>query len=444
MDLRRARILAPALLAGACASPETIPSSPSGSTAPSTTSAPPADEPARAEATAAVRALAEKCDGMKGFSARYQLQIPERGTAELRLHYKAPDFARLDVTSADATNVTRILGGALDMQGVDGGNEVCAEFQLKELEDAQDAFLAVLGKEFPEAVSSGKSDPGPEFFLDLLPPQTAEDHGHVHAAISWSRYRAHLLEWLTQGVAANAWRADGGDFVRGVPGGGTIRVSQESGFVTSITHPVGLELKLVSLDRECDPTVLHLTRPAEGVKDVTEEFRAGFFAAASEAMREDAYAAALKAWPADAHHADFDARVTRVFAEIHRSTARSLAAEVAATGAPKIAELVEWCRTESARAAATPSLRSAFDAAFEARRTDFQKQLLASGQQYSARFQLPRLDPAALPPDSFDLRRLKPLLALERAAFLADYRELVVTPALARLDTALKTAGLDR
>jgi hypothetical protein len=288
---------------------------------------------------------------------------------------------------------------------VDGGNEVFAPFPLKELEDAQDAFLAVLAKEFPEAVDSEKRDPGPVFLLDLLPPQSAEDHGHVHAALSWMRDRSHLFEWLTEGIAANAWRAEGSDFVRSVPGGGTIRVSQESGFVTSITHPAGLELKRVSLDLECDPTVLHLTRPAEGVKDVTEQFRAGFVAAAAEAMREDAYAAALKAWPADAHHADFDAR-PRVFAEIHRATARSLGAEVAAS--PRQGrEFVEWCRTESTRAAGTASpaglrrrLRHAADR--------IQGQLVAGGQRYAAA-SAARLDP---PPSARQLRPAPPSRSL--------------------------------
>jgi hypothetical protein len=431
-----------ALLAGACASPETNSSSPSGSSA---TSAPSGDEAARAEATAAVRALAEKCDGMKEFSARYQMQIPERSAAELRLHYKAPNFARLDVTNAEGTIVTRILSGFLDMRAVDQGNEVFAEFPLKEFEELKDAFLAVLAKEFPEAVDAEKRDPGPVFLLDLLPPQSAEDDGHFHAELSWMSDRSHLLQWLNEGIAANAWRAEGGEFVRSVPGGGAIRVSQESGFVTSITHPAGVDVRLVALELECDPTVMHLTRPEQGVKDVTEVFRAGFVASASDAMREETYSAALTAWPADAvHRADFDARVTRVFAEIHHSTAHSLDAVVAASAAPKIAEFVEWCRSESARAAGTPSHEPAFDAAFDTRRNEFKKQLLASGQQHAAHFQIPRLDPAALPPDSFDVRRLGPLLALERAAFLADYRELVVTPALARLDAALKSAGLAR
>jgi len=99
---------------------------------------------------------------------------------------------------------------------------------------------------------------------------------------------------------------------------------------------------------------------------------------------------------------------------------------------------VQMVRADVARADSPQAQRAALAARAAEVKGYYEGQLNGKGDQFAAAIPPPDLAAFVPPVGPVPPERLAALLALERAAFHAEFQELVVAPSLARLDDALR------
>ena len=422
----RRRLVGPsALLAVACAANRAAPPS----------SAPPPE----AGIDAVVRGLVERAAKLQSFSLHYHVQLPA-SEEEFDLRFRAPGDARLDLHQGGSTHSTWVSGDSISFRGSHPGESETAELSCARFAEEEQELEALLVRELHADLSTAaQGEPGPAFEIELLPPQRPEEHGAYSVTVFWLDHLRCRLQWLEGGSAASPWRTDGGELVRDVPGGGSIRISKETGFVTRMSHPAGFDMKLVSASEQVPADDFGVPPPAFGAKDVSSECTRNCERSVFAKRRSMVYGAVLRAAPDPAEDARAaDARLVRVFAALHRPICRGIGIDAKESGADWIEKVAGMVRADVARADSPQAQRAALATRAAEVKGYYEGQLHGKGDQFAAAIPAPDLAGFAPPVGPVPPERLAALLALERAAFHAEFQEQVVAPSLARLDDALR------
>lgn len=421
MDSRRTRLVPLALLAGACASPETSRSPAAGT-----------------DADAAIARLAERTDRLQSFALRYAVEYPN-AEQQIELRFLAPDLARLVVTDAAFVQSTWIHAGAMSLRGEDHGTPIVAEISFAKFNEEQAAFDAALERDFhgsTEEDASGAA--GPSFQIELLPPVNQDEHGTFSVTVAWYPHALHRFSWLQHRGATNPWRSEEDGLARDFDGGGTIRVSKETGFVTRMSHPAGFDFRLVDATADVAASNFVVPPAAPGAKDVSPELSWKLQYGVTNAHRRSAYAAMLRSWPGSGDEPGLDERRTRVFSAVYRPLCRRFDADVEQQYAANVAGFARGFREVNARTDVTQEQRAEIAAKIAQWKDSYEKAVNDYGDRYIAGAKAPDLDGVDPPLQGVTPERLARLLALERAAYAAEFRERVVQRAKSRLDAALQ------
>jgi hypothetical protein len=436
VNLRRRLACAGALLAGACAAHPAHPAAPDVST------------------DLVIRGLVERSAKLESFALHYHVQLPRspespespESNVEIDLRFRAPGDARLVVRQGETSHSTWANDGTLSFRGAHPGAAETAELSLARFAKEQEDLEALLVRELHADLSTAaQGNPGPVFEIELLPPQRPEEHGTYSVTVFWLAHASCRFQWLEVGSAATPWRMDGSELVRAVPGGGSIRVSTETGYVTRMSHPSGFDMKLVSASELVQAGDFVVPPPAPGAKDNSIECARDYERSVFPARRGMVYGAILRAAPdptGDARAAD--ERLLRVFAALHRPICQGIGIDAKESGTDWIAKVAGLVRADVARADSPAAQRAALATRAAEAKGYYEGQLNGKGDQFAAA--IPPLDLADFVPPVGPVApdRLAALLALERAAFHAEFQEFVVVPSLLRLDEALESVGPDR
>jgi hypothetical protein len=391
---------------------------------------------------AVIRGLVERSAQLESFALHYHVQLPDspKSDVEIDLRFRAPGDARLVVRQGETSHSTWANDGTLSFRGVHPGAAETAELSLARFAKEEEDLEALLVRELHADLSTAaQGKPGPVFEIELLPPQRPEEHGTYSVTIFWMAHSICRFQWLEGGSATTPWRADGGELVRAVPGGGSIRVSTETGYVTRMSHPSGFEMKLVSASELVQADDFAVPPPAPGAKDSSTECARDYERSVFPTRRNRVYGAIVRAAPdptEDARAAD--ARLVRVFAALHRPICQGIGIDAKESGADWIAKVVQMVRADVARADSPQAQRAALAARAAEVKGYYEGQLNGKGDQFAAAIPPPDLADFVPPFGPDPPERLAALLALERAAFHAEFQEFVVVPSLARLDDALR------
>ena len=426
MHSRRLLAFSAALLAVACASHGTA------------ATAGPSDPPAGADADATIAKLSERTDRLPSFALRYAVKYPN-AEQQIELRFLAPDLARLVVTDASFVQSTWIHAGAMSLRGEDHGTPIVAEISFAKLNEEEAAFDAALERDFHGSTEEEAGGPaGPMFQIELLPPENKDEHGTFSVTVAWYPHALHRFSWLQHRGATNPWRSEEGELAHDFAGGGTIRISKETGFVTRMSHPAGFEFRLVDATADVAASDFEVPTAPPGAKDVTPELSWKLQYGITTAHRRSAYAAMLRSWPESGDGPGLDERRTRVFSEVYRPLCRRFDDDVREQYAANVAAFARGLREVSARTDATQEQRADVAAKVARWKDSYEQAVNEYGDRYIAGAKAPDLDGVDPPLQGVTPERLARLLALERAAYTAEFHERVVQPAKVRLDAALQ------
>jgi hypothetical protein len=323
-----------------------------------TASTPPPPAPtASNDADAALAKLTERTDQLPSFTLLYAVHYPD-AEQQMELRFRAPDVARLDVKGTIGVQSTWIHSGTFSLRGEDHGAPISAELSLAGFTEDDEAFEAALERDFHGSMAAETGGAaGPIFQIELLPPDQADDHGKFTVSVAWLPHAFHRFSWLQTRDVSSPWRSEEGELTREVAGGGTIRVSKETGFVTRMSHPAGFDFRLVSATEDVGTSVFVVPPAAPGAKDLTPQLawrmEYGFTAEHSRS----AYFAMLRGWPVSDDGTGFDERVKRVFAEAYRPLCLRFDADIREQCATNLAEFAHGFREVNARTDGTQEQR---------------------------------------------------------------------------------------
>jgi len=427
MDSRRLLTGSSVLLAVACASHETA------------STAEPSGPVASNDVDAALAKLSERTDQLASFTLLYAVHYPD-SEQQIELRFRAPDLARLDVKGTIGVQSTWVHSGWFSLRGEDHGAPLSAELSLAGFSEDEAAFDAALERDYHGSMAAGTGDAaGPIFQIEMLPPDSADDHGKFTVSVAWLPHCFHRFAWLLPRDASNPWTSEEGELTREVAGGGTIRISKETGFVTRMSHPAGFDFRLVSATEDVKSSDFVVPPAAPGAKDLTPQLAWRMEYGFTAEHCRTAYLAMLRGWPASDDGPGFDERVKRVFAEVYRPLCLRFDADVREQCATNLAGFARGFREVSARTDGTQEQRAAVSAEVARWKESYEQGVISYGDRYVAGISVPDLAGADPPLQGVTPERLARLLALERAAFLAAFQERVVQPANARRDAALRS-----
>jgi hypothetical protein len=321
--------------------------------------------PAAIDANEAVRALAERTQKLEAFTAIYRVVGFDGEESESRLYYRAPDRARLDTIEKQSTLRAWLRGSVLSIRSADRRGRYAIDRDLAEERTEGERFDAMLEREFarpapPAAPRTG----GPGFRLDFEAPLAEGEDCAIVRTMVWEDPKFHLLAWLDGGTAASPWRTEGDEFVRRTAKGGVVRVSKETGFLVSLTHPSGYELHLIRVSKEASEEDLAVPRRLANEEDRSPQVKRDSLVDRFEKQRRAAYKAALGASPdASTRAVGRDARLGRVFSFIDSPLCGQMDADLRDRWAPNLEQLTEWNRNRRLEAGDSTEKQAAVDAA---------------------------------------------------------------------------------
>ena len=394
------------------------------------------------DANEAVRALAERTQKLEAFTAIYRVVHFDATESEQRLYYRAPDRARFDSVGKQESTRSWLRGSVMSTRGVDRRGRYAIDRDLAEWRIENERFDAMLEREFarpapPAAPRTG----GPGFRLDFEAPLAEGEDSGIVMTLLWAEPKFHLLAWLDGGTPASPWQAEGEEFVRRTAKGGVVRVSKETGFLVSLTHPSGFEIRLVRASESVSDEDLAVPRRLANEEDRTPQDEWGFLSDRFQRQRRAAYEAALHAAPDSSKGAVArDARLGRVFSFIDSPFCGRMDADHRDRWAPYLEQFTVACRTQRLEAGDSTEKRAAVDAAISRWRAEYERRIDEFGEQQKAALEAPLDEDAPEAAGANAAARIGAILAIERAVFLVQFRETVRTPAIARLENALRTA----
>jgi len=394
------------------------------------------------DANEAVRALAERTQQLPAFSATYQVTGFDGSKSELRLYYRAPDRARLDFGEKTETTREWLHGSVVSTRGVDRRGRYAIDCDLAESRIEDGLFDAMMEREFARRAPPAAPQKGsPGFRIDFEPPPAAGEDSAIVTSMVWADPKFHLLAWLDGGTAASPWQAEGDAFVRRTAKGGVVRVSKETGFLVSLTHPSGYEIHLVRISESASDEDLAVPRRAANEEDRSPQVARSSLADRFLKQRRAAYEAALGA-SSDASKGAVgrDARLGRVFTFIDSPLCGRMDADQRDQWAPYLEQFTEWCRKERSEAGDSAEKRAVVEAAVARWRAEYERQIDEAGEQQRAGLESPLDEDSPEAAGANAAARINAILAIERAVFLVQFRETVRIPAIARLENALRMA----
>ena len=400
-------------------------------TIPSTCAAPTA-----ADVKAELNELIHRSTTLKSCTATYRATGSYDAT--IRIHYSAPDRARIDTSEVKdgrrEEGSSWVIKDRIVTRSEHGDEHQFADFRFADsFEDDCKIVEAALEHAFPstsEGATAMHLGDGVFLALWIKTDAKAPEHGSLDLWAGWQRRRNYIFQWQMLTSAMPVLRDDGERIIGADPESKLeVVLSKSNGFIERITSAAE-KIELEAWTPSADDAVFLVPPPVPGAKDISEDYRRGLITAFNHLMNDSIVLNALEARQRDPiADEEFTTKLASVYDIANGTLLRVPLAELRDILKRASDEAVDWYRRQRAASAADPQLRETADQWIAKQRLAV-IELIGRASEVALEPD-PPLQPPAAPSDPHSAELIT---EARRRSLAATFERDVTQPALAYFD----------